>query len=122
MSPPQFRVLVILSTSRSPLRSGVLADALGVRPSTFTRTADRLVAGGWVRPTQNPDSRREILIELTGKGSRLVDEVTQRRGSEITRLLGRLDPTERGQVRTGLDTFARAAGEPAVGDLDALGI
>ena len=114
---PQFRVLVVLSTAAEPVRNRDLAEALGVHPSTFTRNADRLVAGGWVRRTQNPDNRREILVSLTPAGRRVVDRVTARRRDEIREILGRLAASERQLVLEALSAFARAAGEPDVGDL-----
>ena len=119
---PQFRALVVLSSSPAPLRSGDLAGALGVHPSTFSRTADRLVSGGWVRREENPDSRRETFIELTTEGRALVGAVTRRRRAEIKRILGRLDVDARHDVRRGLEAFAAAAGEPSAGDLAALGL
>ena len=114
---PQFRVLVILSTAGAPVRSRDLADSLGVHPSTFTRTADRLVAGGGVRRGENPDNRRETLVSLTAAGKRLVDRVTARRRDEIREVLSRLAADERAQVLVAMAAFAHAAGEPDVGDL-----
>jgi len=119
---PQFRVLVVLSSAGRPVRSGELAAALGVHPSTFSRTADRLVAGGWVRRAANPGSRRETFIELTSQGSALVDRVTRRRHAEISDIMSRLSSQERAEVRAGMQAFARAAGEPPVGDLRTLGL
>ncbi|HEX4700411.1 MAG TPA: MarR family transcriptional regulator [Actinomycetes bacterium] len=117
---PQFRVLVLLSVD-GPLRSGVLAERAGVHPSTFSRTADRLVAGGWVRRVENPHSRREVIVAPTTAGRRLVADVTRRRREEIARILGRLSPGERESVRAGLTAFALGAGEVSVDDLAALG-
>ncbi len=114
---PQFRVLVVLSTAAAPVRNRDLAETLGVHPSTFTRNADRLVAGGWVRRATNPDNRRETLVSLTAAGKRVVDRVTARRRDEIREILGRLEPAERRLVLDAMVTFARAAGEPHVGDL-----
>lgn len=119
---PQFRVLVMLSTADGPIRNGVLAAAMGVHPSTFTRTADRLVSAGWVRRAENPHNRRETLIELTEAGSRLVASVTRRRRDEMRRILGNLDEEERGLVLTAMTAFARAAGEPAADDLAVLAL
>jgi DNA-binding MarR family transcriptional regulator len=119
---PQFRALVVLSSSTTPLRNGDLAAALGVHPSTFSRAADRLVAGGWVSRVENPGSRRETLIELTAEGRALVATVTRRRRAEIKRILSRLEPAQRDAVRRGLEAFAGAAGEPSVDDLAALGL
>lgn len=119
---PQFRVLVILSTSDNPVRSGDLAAALEVHPSTFTRTADRLVSGGCVRRVENPDNRRETFIELTAWGQALVDQVTEQRRREIRSILARLDERDRDLVLEAMKAFGQAAGEPHVRDLIALGI
>jgi DNA-binding MarR family transcriptional regulator len=119
---PQFRVLVILSTADGPVRNGDLAAMLGVHPSTFTRTADRLVAGGWVIRAENPENRRETLIQLTPEGSRLVDQVTDNRRREISSILARLDPDDRHLVLEAMSAFARAAGEPRVVELIPLGV
>lgn len=119
---PQFRVLVVLSTADGPVRSGDLAAALGVHPSTFTRNADRLVAAGWVQRSENPDNRRETLIELTEAGAELVEQVTAQRHREIRSILARLEPAERDLVLDAMAVFARAAGEPQARDLLALGV
>ncbi|MCO7220794.1 MarR family transcriptional regulator [Klenkia sp. PcliD-1-E] len=110
---PQFRVLVLLA-GRGPQRSGDLARAVGVHPSTFSRSADRLVAGGWVVRTGNPDSRREVLVELTPAGAALVADVTERRRAELRTVLSRLDPADAGRVRDALRAYADAAGEADV--------
>jgi DNA-binding MarR family transcriptional regulator len=119
---PQFRVLVILSTSDGAVRSGDLAVALGVHPSTFTRTADRLVSAGWVRRAENPDNRRETLIELTPDGAGLVDQVTDQRRQEIRSILARVEPVECDLISQAMTVFAAAAGEPQVRELLALGV
>lgn len=118
----QFRVLVVLSAAGQPMRSGALAAALGVHPSTFSRAADRLEAGGWVRREANPESRREVLIELQPQGRRLVETVTRRRRKEIARILADTTPQARAQIMTGMQAFAEASGEPAATDLAALGV
>lgn len=122
VSLPQFRALVVLSSHGEPMRSGALATALGVHPSTFSRNADRLEAGGWVRRVENPDSRREVLVELTPEGTHLVDLVTRRRRTEIAAVLRRLDDDERRLVVDAFELFTRAAGEPTVEELAALGM
>jgi DNA-binding MarR family transcriptional regulator len=117
---PQVRVLVLLAAS-GPLRTGALAERSGVHASTLTRTADRLVRGGWVRRIENPLSRREVLIELTDAGAALVREVTERRAAEAAEILSRLSPEGREQVLAGFEAFATAAAEPTAQDLLVLG-
>lgn len=118
---PQFRALVLLAT-RGPSRSGVVAEHLGIHPSTFTRNADRLVAGGWVRRSPDPGSRQGVLVELTPAGQALVDDVTARRRADLVAILGRLDAPGRDDVLRGLHALAVGAGEPDPADLAALGV
>lgn len=109
---PQFRVLVVLSNAAAPMRHRDLADALGVHSSTFTRTTDRLVAGGWVARAENPGNRRETLVSLTPAGRQLVTQVTEARRDEIRAILQRVPAARRPLIADALCTFAEAAGEP----------
>lgn len=118
---PQFRVLVLLSSS-GPLRTGVLAERLGVNPSTFSRSLDRMVAGGWVDRLPNPDSRREVIIDLTSEGSRLVATVSESRRRDYRTILSRLTPDQQESIVRALELFNEAAGEPSVEDLLTLGL
>ncbi|MDY7528220.1 MULTISPECIES: MarR family winged helix-turn-helix transcriptional regulator [unclassified Cryobacterium] len=121
VSLPQFRVLVLLS-STGPTRMGAVAERMGVIPSTFSRFVDRMVAGGWVERAASPDSRREVLLELTESGRRLVDDATGRRRSDISTILSRMTPDRRTVLQHALQAFADAAGEPQAADLLTLGL
>lgn len=121
VSLAQFRVLVLLCDG-GPMRSGLLAEGLGVHPSTFTRMADRLVASGWVERLAAPDNRREVHVALTDLGRELVEEVTSRRREAIDEILAPLTASQRRQILSGLTVFAAAAGEPTAEDLAALGL
>ncbi|CAN5526802.1 MarR family transcriptional regulator [soil metagenome] len=118
---PQFRVMVILSTSE-PVRMGALAARAHANTSTFSRTLDRMVAGGWVRRIESPDSRREVLVELTPHGRQLVAHVTERRRDEITAIMARLSPADQKAIGAAFAHFAAAAGEPPVEELLFLGL
>lgn len=120
ITPGQLRALVILG-SQGAQRAGVLAGMLGVHPSTFTRTVDRLAAGGWVTRSENPDSRREVLVELTARGERAVAAVTRGRRRELAQVLATLTPDEQRRVVEGFQLFAGASGEPSLIDLARLG-
>lgn len=121
VSLPQFRVLVLLSTEVHT-RVGALAEQMGINPSTFSRSVDRMVAGGWVVRSENPEDRREVLLELTDEGRRLVESVTNRRRDEIRTVLARMSPEGRRELTAGLRAFGLAAGETPVGDLLTLGL
>lgn len=108
---PQFRVLVVLS-STGPLRIGALAEKMSANPSTFSRTIDRMVTGGWVGRASSIDSRREVLVHITEQGHALVDEVTERRRTEVARILHDVPVAERDGIARALTSFTAAAGEP----------
>jgi len=118
---PQYRALVVIA-EHGPLRSGDLAEQLGVHQSTMTRTVDRLVAGGWAARQASPDSRREVLVGLTARGHDLVGEVMAQRRREVAQVLARTDERGRRAIRRGLAAFAAAAGEPEPGELRSLGL
>lgn len=117
---PQFRLLVVLHT-RGPLKHAVLAEHLGVTPSTASRMVDRLVTADMVRRDASPNSRREIMVELTEEGRQVVRQVTARRRKEIAKIVAKMpEDTRRGMVDA-LTAFAEAGGEPPVGtSLDAI--
>ena len=118
---PQFRALVVLC-AEGPLRSGVLAERLGIHQSTFTRLADRLVAQGWVRREANAESRREVLVDLTDAGRDLVTRVMEARTEDVKRILRKASAADRASIRAGFEAFARAAGEPDALHLLTLGL
>ena len=107
---PQFRALVVLAAGE--IRNvGALADALGVHPSSATRMCDRLVKRALVRRSVPDDNRREVVLELSPTGRRLVDDVVKRRRKEIGKIVARLSPADRLQVLRGLAAFGSAAAE-----------
>lgn len=118
---PQYRVLVVLCTE-GPLRSGVLAERLGVHQSTLTRTADRLVAQGLVRRDPSQESRREIMVDLTDSGRDLVVRVLRQRSRDLREILERVPVKDRKKIREGFRVFAAAAGEPEAEHLLTLGV
>ncbi|MFG3283359.1 MarR family winged helix-turn-helix transcriptional regulator [Streptomyces sp. NPDC048111] len=112
---PQFRLLVVLAT-RGTAKLVVLADHLGVKPSTAMRMIDRMIAAGLADRRINPDNRRETLLGLTDDGRRLVNDVTARRREAIADIVSRVAPGQRAALVEALTAFSEAGGEPAVSD------
>jgi DNA-binding MarR family transcriptional regulator len=109
---PQFRTLVILST-RGPVNLTTLANVLGVQPSTTGRMVDRLVTAGLIDRQPHPDSRRELVAQLSRGGQELVRRVTERRREEIARVVKNMAPQQRRGLVRALNTFTASGGEPA---------
>src|SRR5262249_52051973 len=112
---PQLRVLVMVDT-RGPLNLAAVAAGLDVNPSNASRICDRLIRAGLLDRQESPDDRRNITLRLTDAGRGLVNKVTRHRRTAITRVLRGMDPGDRERLKTALDRFATAAGEPAPDD------
>lgn len=106
----QYRTLVVLA-SRGPQNLAGLAEAMGVTPATATRMCDRLVRKELVARESGTDDRRRIHLAVTRKGMRLVGAVTERRRSEIKRILSEIAPGEQAALIKALNHLAAAAGE-----------
>jgi DNA-binding MarR family transcriptional regulator len=108
---PQFRALVVLSTSQ-PMNLNAFADRLGVTASTAMRMMDRLLVAGLATRDQNPVNRREVVLALTPEGSRLVKTATAHRRRQIADIVTLMPPDRRSELVAALHSFAAAAGEP----------
>ncbi|MCF6386171.1 MarR family transcriptional regulator [Mycobacterium sp. MBM] len=108
----QFRTLVLLS-SRGPVKLATLAGLLEVQPSTTGRMVERLVAAGLLDRRQNPDSRRELVVDLTDRGREVVTAVTAARRRALAEIVARMPHTDRRGLVRALSAFADAGGEPA---------
>lgn len=73
---------------------------------------ERLVSAGLIDRQQHPNSRRELLVELTARGRDVVDTVTVRRRGEIARVVQAMPERERRGLVTALTAFTAAGGEP----------
>jgi DNA-binding MarR family transcriptional regulator len=110
---PQFRLLVVLRT-QGPMKLSTLAEHLGVQPSAATRMVDRLIAAGLVTRQANPATRREVVLDLTETGARIVSKVTQQRRRHIARIVSRMPGQHRAQLVEALESFNEAGGEPVI--------
>ena len=109
---PQFRTMVILS-ARGPVKLATLAGLLDVAPSTIGRMVERLVSAGLIDRQPNPDSRREVVVELTARGLDVVAGVTGHRRRRIAEVVRTMPPRERRGLIRALTAFTDAGGERA---------
>lgn len=110
---PQFRTLVLLSTS-DPVNLATLAGLLDVAPSTTGRMVDRLVTAGLIDRRPHPESRRELVVELTPRGRDVVSAVTAHRRGEIARVVHHMPQRERHGLVRALTAFTDAGGEQSM--------
>jgi len=100
LQPGEFDILATLRRAGAPYRltAGDLATSSMRTSGAITHRIDRLVAKELVTREVDPENRRVVLITLTRKGSRLVDEaVVDHLENEVT-LLQPLSAKEQAQL------------------------
>ena len=95
-----YDVLAALRRQGSPceLPATALARETLLSTGAMTNRIDRLEARGAVRRRHDPADRRSILVSLTGRGRRLVDEAIRARLEAANVALATLSPAERRQL------------------------
>ncbi len=117
---PQLRILVLV-TSRGTLNLNALAQAMGIHPSNATRACDRLVAAGLLHRHDSEADRRNLVLELTDEGRKLVESIIARRQVAIAAILSQVPQSRRRGLVAGMLAFAQGAGEASAGSAWKLG-
>jgi len=105
---PQYRTLVALTHGTRRLVD--LAETLDVRPSTTTRMCDRLLRKGLITRRRDVIDRREVILEITQMGRRVVGDVILRRRAEVHALLRQVPVDDQRRLVDSLHLLAGAAG------------
>ena len=106
---PQYLVLNVLWRNDQQ-RVGVIADQLGLESSTLTPLLKRLEAAGLVHRARNPENERQVLVELTEKGSALMKELRARSRDHEKRLAAVIGEDGRQQLLKLLHGVIEAVG------------
>lgn len=89
-------------------------NALAARAMTHQSTASvvlsRLERRGLVERVQSPADGRSVVLQLTGKGRRLLSRAPTTATNDIVRAIGRMTPSEVRTLRAGICALGREAG------------
>jgi DNA-binding MarR family transcriptional regulator len=103
-----------------PVRQSELIKAVGLDPSTVTKSLQRLEQAGHVRRRPDPADRRASLVEATEQGCGLRDKVMEAWGELEARTLAGLDASERESLTRLLakveQNLCPEAGSPVAGE------
>ena len=66
-------VLLVGRYGEQGVRPGILADALGLEPSSLVRVVDQLIAANLLVRHDDPHDRRAKILNLTAEGKRTAD-------------------------------------------------
>jgi len=104
---PQAQVLRVLRRSGS-VPTGRLAAELRISAPAVTQLTDRLMRKGLIERQTLPGDRRTVLVALSGKGRRLIDQFRKRRREIFSRALAQLAASERAEVIASLEKVIAA--------------
>lgn len=90
LTVPTLKVLFLLREGPG-MPAGLLAQQLGVTPSTITGLVDRLVAQGLVRREEDPRDRRLVRNYLTDDGASTAGDIQRQARDLVSRVLAELD-------------------------------
>jgi DNA-binding MarR family transcriptional regulator len=108
ISPIQLRALTVLS-GLEQVNLTDLGVALELSPSSTSRLCDRLVAGGLIERRTSPRTRREVVVRLSERGTRLLAVYDGHRLDELLAVMDRFGPQRRQEVLEALRDFGMAA-------------
>jgi DNA-binding MarR family transcriptional regulator len=103
---PQAQVLRALR--RGPVLTGRLAAELRITAPAITQLTDRLIRKGLIERQAAADDRRCVLVALSAKGKRLVDQFRRQRSSIFSGALQYLSEDDQAQVVEGLSRVIEA--------------
>jgi DNA-binding MarR family transcriptional regulator len=93
----QFDILATLRrhAPRGGLTPGQLLQSVILSSGAMTSRLDKLERAELIHRRSDPTDRRGVIVELTGKGKRLIDQATRTRFAEAESSLPPLSPDER---------------------------
>jgi len=92
----EFDVLATLRRAGKPfaLTPTALYEATMISSGAMTNRLDRLEAAGLIRRAPHPDDRRGVLVSLTDKGRKLIDQALEAHVENQRQILSGLTPAE----------------------------
>jgi MarR family transcriptional regulator, organic hydroperoxide resistance regulator len=106
LSPSQ--VIALQELEDKTLTIGELADRLFLEQSTVSRLIDTLVKGGFVNRVLNEENRRAVLVSLTEKGRRSLQNVREQSIQYFQSILDDVAEDDQYQILRGFKLFANA--------------
>jgi DNA-binding MarR family transcriptional regulator len=93
---------------RGPMPTGKLAAELRVSASAVTQLTDRLIRKGLIEREPAASDRRSVIIRLSAKGLRVIEEFRKRRGVFFKEAIAQLNETEQAHVIEAMRTVIGA--------------
>ena len=110
LSMPQFGILMQLHYRHN---CGVsdLSERFDITNAAASQLVDKLVQSGLIQRAEDPSDRRAKLLNLTDKGTDLIQQGLEGRYRWVDELAGKLSAEERAKVNEALKIMSQAAEE-----------
>jgi MarR family transcriptional regulator for hemolysin len=111
-------VLLIGRLGNQGLRPGMVAEALGLEPSSLVRVIDQLISSGLLERHEDPQDRRAKILRLTKEGKKTAALMEQALIPFRRKLFGAFDPADVEaclRVVSGLNSALSKSGDHAQG-------
>lgn len=89
----QVKAIYVVATG-GPMTMGALADRLGTKLSTTSGAVDRLVHRGLLDRREDPDDRRQVLVEATPTALAQIEQMSELSRGRLRELLRHLPSDE----------------------------
>ena len=104
VSPAQRNALLEVDLI-GPVSLNGLADALGLDKSTLSRTVESLVKAGLVQRVSSSTDRRSVVLTLSPKGFRTVEEINLSCDEHFSTMLEHMSPSMQKAMMRGVEVL-----------------
>ena len=100
LSHGEYRLLLRLATRTDDhkMSAGRLSSMLMLSSGAMTNRLDRMEAAGLVRRVPDPNDRRGVLVEMTDKGEKVLDQAVLESAKEDAEMVETLSGKEKAQL------------------------
>jgi DNA-binding MarR family transcriptional regulator len=100
---PQFYTLLHLHQAAGPYKMTELAELTHQSAASLTGVVDRLLEKELVERARHERDRRQVMVEITQRGSSMIVAIKQARGKQMQAALAHLNPHDLEQLQQLLD-------------------
>ncbi len=110
LSMPQFSILMQLH-HKGACGVSDISERFDISNAAASQLVDKLVQGGYVKRDEDPSDRRSKLLNLTAKGTGLIQQGVEQRHRWMDELLKNLSTEEKTKVSEALEILTEKAKE-----------
>ena len=110
VTPTRLTALATLEKC-GPMRSGDLAERLGITAASMSRLVEALEDGGWIERQPDPEDRRAQLLSLSGEGRNTLGAARREGTGELAEAIRALPEAERTRLAAALPVLVRLSDE-----------